>query len=174
MKAHRDIPARSIWGQHRPMKNSVRFAVALLWLCAADCGGSATAPPGLLVGDWMNNVTSTSTGGAGITLDANGTFSTHRLMFTGATSANEEEQTGVYQATDSTLTLTTREYSCPPPATAPVFSSPYIVDQSVLTLVTPSESILFNRVITPLPWTTRVLGCFRGDFVPSPLTPVAN
>jgi len=157
------------------MKSTFGVILGTLVGMVMSCGGDdSQTPQERLVGSW---VYSNSSGSTGIDLkfgsDAN--YSVQLLQLTSTTSANDEVETGIYSATDSTITFTPQKYTCPVPD--PTYTLTYNFNGDSLAMLFSSGAIAFTRYTGPASTNAALtFGCFQSDgtFFTSPLAPVSN
>lgn len=140
----------------------------------AACGGSSETPEQRLIGQWIY------TNGSGeaavdITFNADSTYKAQDAQLTSNTSANDEVETGIFSATDTEITSTPQQWTCPGPYPAYTVSYQFNGDSLVVTYST--GVMTMSRNTTPASSNANLtFGCFQSDgsFVTEPLAHVSN
>ena len=114
-----------------------------------------------------------STGSAGVRLTFSArTYETQGLEATSSTSANAQEEGGIYSATNGTITFTPQKSSCPGPDA--VHSLSYVFSGSSLVLY-PRQVSRSDRNTDSSATISVAFGCFQPDgSAPRPIAPVGN
>jgi hypothetical protein len=141
-------------------------------------GGCSSSRSDSIVGTWTA-IDSNSTVSLSVSFNSDATFAAHLLRFPSPMTVDEQIQTGAYSVTETELTMTPMESTCP--GNMPTTVRLYAVDDDQLTLMelpssTTPQTILFSRDTTPPTVTGAVLGCFQDEdtLTPGPLRPVGN
>ena len=151
----------------------MKWTLLAVLATVAACGANSETPEQRLIGAWIYWNGST---GVGLEFDSNGIYSGQVLQITSATTGNDEVETGVYTMTDTEITCTPLENSCPGPD--PAYRLIYHVDGNNLEVLTPNGlAIAFSRnTASPSSNSIVTFGCFQSDgsFVTGALAPVSN
>jgi hypothetical protein len=147
-------------------------------LLAVGCGGG-DSPSSRLEGEWLARDAADATVGYGINFLANGTYSKATVVVTAADqasnsgSANLVEEAGTFSATQTLITFSPTQNTCPGPD--PAYSLAYEFIGPNLTLVgtAGAETFAPNTSTTTATLTIR-FGCYdsAGNFTVSPLATV--
>jgi len=148
--------------------------LAVLLVAVAACGSNTVTPQERLIGEWTYT---NSAGNAGvvITFKTDDTYSAQVMQLTSTTSANDEVETGVFSVTDTTITFTPQQYTCPGPD--PIYTYKYAFNGDSLSMLIPSGAVAFTRYTGPAASNAVItFGCIQSDgsFVQSQLAPVTN
>ena len=149
-----------------------KWTLAVLLATVAACGSNAVSPQDRLMGKWLY---AGSSAGIGLEFDTNNTYKGQLLQETSATTGKDQVETGTFTATDTAITFTPQQSSCPGPI--PVYFQDYSFNGDSLVLASSTGGMAFSRNTSP-PATNAIItfGCFQSDgsFVQAPLAPVSN
>jgi hypothetical protein len=116
-----------------------------------------------------------SSAGIGLEFDTNYTYKAQLLQETSTTTGNDQAEVGTFAVTDTAITFTPQQSTCPGPV--PVYADNYTFNGDSLVLAYSTGGMAFSRNTTP-PATNAIItfGCFQSDgsFVTSPLAAVSN
>jgi hypothetical protein len=153
----------------------MKWTLVALMATVAECGGgSSETPQQRLIGQWLYT-NSAGSAGADITFNANATYTAQILQLTSTTSANDEVETGIFSTTDTEITFTPQNYTCP--GSYPVYSLAYTFNGDSLLLSFSTGAVGFSRNKYPAATNfSLAFGCIQSDgsFVVSPLVAVSN
>jgi hypothetical protein len=139
-------------------------------------GCSSSAAPSPLVGHWFYD--SGARHRIALDINADGTYAATTLQGTVAspTAAEAQVETGTYAATDTAVTWTPKQSTCPGPA--PVSMIHYTFNGDALLVSNGTSVATYQRQnAQATQGFDVVLGCFlaqNGAFVAAPLAPVPN
>jgi len=155
-----------------------QLAVLACVLLAVGCGGS-DPPSSRLEGKWLARDATDATVGYGVNFLANGTYSKATAVVTAADQAsnsgsvNLEEEDGTFSATQTLITFSPTQSTCPGPD--PAYSLAYEFIGPNLTLVGTAGASTFapNTATTTATLAVR-FGCYdsAGNFTVSPFAAV--
>jgi hypothetical protein len=143
-------------------------------LSLVGCGGGSQTPQERLIGNWIYS-NADGTVGEDIDVKSDGTYVLSVIQVTSATSGNVQEERGTYVATDSQVTTTPQEWSCPGPD--PVSTMQYSFSGDILVISGPTGLLSLNPNTAPASSGVAItFGCFQSDgsFVAEALAPVSN
>jgi hypothetical protein len=143
----------------------------LVLFCSA-CGSSS--PADKLVGNWIYE-NADETAGIGATFRSDGTYTVVTLVLTSQNTGDAQVEDGSYVATDTSITTTPTEWTCPGPD--PVSVVTYSFSGADLVATIGAQVFVMQPNNQPAQSSFALtLGCFdsTGNFTAQALAPVSN
>ena len=152
----------------------MKWTLLAVLATVAACGSNSETPEQRLIGKWFYT-NAAGTAGVGLQFNSDATYSAQILQLTSDTAGNDEVEKGIFSATDTSITCTPREYTCPGPD--PVYAMTYSFNGDSLGVLLQTGMVAFSRNTNP-PSSNFIItfGCFQSDgsFVTEALAPVSN